>query len=66
VNLILNGEKHNHAADGGLLSILSELGIEAKHVAIMVNDRVIRRDLYSQTTVSDGDRIEILTLAAGG
>lgn len=35
-------------------------------VAVAVNDRLVRRGAWSGTTVSDGDRVEIVTARQGG
>ncbi len=35
-------------------------------VAVAVADRVVRRAAWDETTVSDGDRVEVITAAQGG
>ena len=42
------------------------MSADPEHVAVMVNDEIIRRQERGNVTLTDGDRVEILTMVAGG
>ena len=66
MKLTVNGEEYEHGRDGRLPSLLEELDIEAQRVAIMVNGDVIPAQQRAGVNLSAGDKVEILTFAAGG
>ncbi|HKA08431.1 MAG TPA: sulfur carrier protein ThiS [Gemmataceae bacterium] len=46
--------------------LLRHLGRDPKRLAVEVNEIVVRRDEQEQRALSDGDRVEIVTLVGGG
>ena len=67
MTLEVNGERRELSlADATLAEVLAALGIEARGVAVAVNDRVVRRGEFAQQRVAEGDRIEIVRAVAGG
>lgn len=63
--LEVNGEtKKTAAATVGAL--LEELGLAGQAVAVEVNQAVIPKKRHADTELSDGDRIELVTLVGGG
>lgn len=66
MNLTVNGSRHEHHGDATLLSLLRELGAEARRVAIVLNDEVVPRTTFEDTRLKSDDRVEILTFAGGG
>jgi thiamine biosynthesis protein ThiS len=42
------------------------LGIEAQRVAVLLNDEAVPAPRRSLTPLHEGDRVELLTFAAGG
>lgn len=66
MEMMLNGEPHEHKGDGTLPSLLSEIAADPLNVAIMINDNVISRTERDSVTLADGDRIEIVVFAGGG
>jgi len=66
MNLTVNGNPHRHAADGTLGALLKELGADPARVAILVNERVIRREDRDAVRLKEGDRLEILAFVGGG
>lgn len=49
-----------------LASLLHQLNLEAKHIAVAVNDSIIPREERENRTLNDGDQIEIIRAVAGG
>jgi len=66
MELTVNGEPLAHEGPGVLIDILKQIGADPAHVAVMVNNRVVRRDQMCHVTVQNGDRLDVLTLARGG
>ena len=49
-----------------LLALLREAGLNARRVAVEVNQEVIPRSRHADHVLSDGDRIEIIQAIGGG
>ncbi|HRI04594.1 MAG TPA: sulfur carrier protein ThiS [Pyrinomonadaceae bacterium] len=64
--ITLNGEQLPIAGDIDLETLISQLALPAKRLAVEMNGNVIRRIDWPQTTVSDGDRIEVVHFVGGG
>ena len=63
--VVLNGERVEIAARN-LTALLSEKDYEHANLAIAVNQRVVPRTAWSDTTLNSGDQIEIITPRQGG
>jgi thiamine biosynthesis protein ThiS len=66
LQLQINGEAREVADELNLGELVSELAIAPERVAIEVNQKVVRRNLWTATTLADGDRIEIVHFVGGG
>ncbi|HYX28381.1 MAG TPA: sulfur carrier protein ThiS [Pyrinomonadaceae bacterium] len=62
----LNGESREFADALTVESLVSELDLEPTRVAIEVNLNVVRRNDWATTSLSDGDRVEIVQFVGGG
>lgn len=65
MRLIVNGEPRETTAPT-LAALLTELGVKGTAVACEVNLRVVRRDAFDRTTLTAGDRVEIVHVIGGG
>jgi len=65
MKLVVNGEEIE-ASGLSLPDLLVQMGASPKRVAVMVNGTVISAAERQAVTLRAGDRIEILTFAAGG
>ena len=63
--VVLNGERVEIAARN-LTALLSEKDYEHTNLAIAVNQRLVPRVAWSDTTLNSGDQIEIITPRQGG
>ena len=63
--VVLNGERVEIAARN-LTALLSEKDYEHTNLAIAVNQRVVPRAAWPDTTLNSGDQIEIITPRQGG
>lgn len=61
----LNGSSTETSAPT-VLALLRELGLAEKPVVIEHNQRALLKDEHESTQISEGDQLEVITLAAGG
>jgi sulfur carrier protein len=66
MNLIVNGNAHEHHGAADIAALLKEMGTGRRRVAVLLNDHVVPAAAYASTRVQDGDRIELLIYAGGG
>ena len=64
--ITLNGEQLPIAGDIDLETLVDQLELPAKRLAVEMNGNVIRRADWPQTTVNDGDKIEVVHFVGGG
>ena len=65
MRLTVNGE-HKETSATRVRALLDELDYSGTHLAIAINYEVVPRTRWADTTLNDGDRIEILTPRQGG
>jgi sulfur carrier protein len=65
MRVIVNGE-HQEVASASVDALLAELEYEGTHFAIALNFDVLPRSRWAQTTLKNGDEIEIITPRQGG
>ncbi|HWQ70662.1 MAG TPA: sulfur carrier protein ThiS [Patescibacteria group bacterium] len=66
VQLTVNGKTRTAADDATITRLLEELQINPLRVAVQLNERIIKRELYERTLLQAGDTLEIITFMAGG
>jgi sulfur carrier protein len=71
MKLHINGEEGTFAAApiGGpftLAVLIETLGMKADRVAVELNRDIVPRDRWTQTALSEGDRLEIVHFVGGG
>jgi sulfur carrier protein len=66
MELTVNG-KTLEVTDGiTITAVLEELKINPLRVAVQLNQEIVKRERYEETSLKAGDRIEIITFMAGG
>jgi sulfur carrier protein len=65
MRVIVNGEQRE-IASSSVDALLGELEYEGTHFAIALNYDVLPRSRWAQTTLKNGDEIEIITPRQGG
>jgi sulfur carrier protein len=65
MRVIVNGE-HREVEASRVDALLAELDYQGTHVAVAVNLDVVPRGRWSETPLSNGDEIEIITPRQGG
>ncbi len=66
MNIIVNGNVQHLPQNPSIIGLLQELGLENKPVVIEHNKVALFPRDYETTQLSDGDSVEIITIAAGG
>jgi len=69
INLIINGQqvsKAHNVLEELIAELMAEQNLKAGQFVIAVNDALVPATAYASTSLSDGDRIEILTAMVGG
>ncbi len=62
----VNGEPRAIDAPCTIADLVASLGLGGKRVAVALNRDVIVRARHAETTLAEGDRIEILEAVGGG
>ncbi len=63
---VLNGRTMEVEQGISLRDLIATCGVKADAVIASVNERVVRPDDWSGTTVNEGDRVELVSLVGGG
>lgn len=66
MKLHINGEPRDFAAPLSLSALLEQLGMKADRVAVELNRNIVSREQWAQTSLGDGDRLEIVQFVGGG
>jgi sulfur carrier protein len=66
MQVIINGEGHT-LNDGILLStLLTQLEISGKRIAVEINESIVPKSQHDATVIYQGDKIEIIHAIGGG
>lgn len=66
MRIVVNGETTELDATATIAKLLEQYELSPQRVAIEVNEALVRRQEFADTTLHEGDRIEIVTLVGGG
>ncbi len=66
IEVKVNGKPRQVAANSTLPSLLEELQIDRRMIAVAYNGDVIPRDSYDGVTLKDGDTLEVVRMVGGG
>lgn len=62
----VNGEARELPEGSTIIGLLERLDVRAPRVAVEVNAQVVPRARHAETTLREGDRVEIVTFVGGG
>ena len=62
----VNGEYRTCERELSLLGLLQELGLKTERIAVERNMEIVPRSVWDQTTLYEGDRLEIIHFVGGG
>lgn len=64
--ITLNGEPYELDGPLSVADLLLKLSIDSRRVAVEYNYTILKRQLFAETMVNEGDRIEIVNFVGGG
>jgi len=64
--ITVNGEPRKYGNACSVRDLLQDMDVPGERVAVVVNDDVVSPRRRGELLLREGDRVEILTLAAGG
>jgi sulfur carrier protein len=62
----VNGSDRDVEAQATLADLVTSFNLLPKFVAVEINHELVPRRYYDQTTLKEGDQVEIVTLVGGG
>jgi thiamine biosynthesis protein ThiS len=62
----LNGEGLRLAAPATVASLLEQIGLDRRKVAVERNEAIVPRGRYAETWLRDGDCLEVVHFIGGG
>ena len=66
MKLQINGEARDFIPPLSLTSLIEQLGMKHDRVAIELNRNIVPRELWGETPLGEGDRLEIVHFVGGG
>ena len=66
IEVTVNGKPCQIVAKSTLSSLLAELQVDRRLIAIAYNGDVIPRDRYDEVVLQDGDTLEVVRMVGGG
>jgi thiamine biosynthesis protein ThiS len=64
--IIVNGNDTKLPGGSRVTDLIAKLGLSPERLAVEINRKVIRRASWDSTTLSEGDRVEIVHFVGGG
>ncbi len=66
VSIFVNSEAREIPEKSTISDLLAELRINSRYCAVEQNREVVPREQHSETSLSEADAVEIVTLVGGG
>ena len=66
IQVTVNGTPHRFERSLDVVSLLRNLNLSGKKIAVEKNGEIVPRGLHPSTVVEDGDRLEIVVAVGGG
>jgi len=66
MKLQINGEGRDFSGPLSLTGLLEQLGTKADRVAVELNRQIVPREQWMQTSLREGDQLEIVHFVGGG
>ncbi len=66
MKLQINGEPSDFSGPISLSQLIQQLGMKPDRVAVELNRKIVSRDRWDETNLSEGDRLEIVHFVGGG
>ena len=66
MKLVINGEERSVGPALTLAGLVEQLGMKQDRVAVELNRNIVPREQWDETSLSEGDRLEIVHFVGGG
>lgn len=66
LNLTINGESRQFATELTVSGLIEQLGYAGKRIAIERNGEIVPKSQHATTSLSAGDKLEIVVAVGGG
>ncbi|BCR05949.1 thiamine biosynthesis protein ThiS [Desulfuromonas versatilis] len=66
MNITVNGKSRALEAALTVEQLLESLGLETERVAVELNRDILTRSRFAETSLSDGDVLEVIQFVGGG
>jgi thiamine biosynthesis protein ThiS len=66
LEILINGEPRRVPGPASAADLLRHLGLDARTVVVELNRRIVRRPKLEETTLADGDAVELVHFVGGG
>ena len=66
MKLVINGEERAFASPMTLAALIEQLGMQQDRVAVELNRNIAPREQWVDTSLSEGDQLEIVHFVGGG
>lgn len=64
--MLINGEEKSLQQATTLEALLKQLGYRLELVAVELNGEIIKQTAFTSTTITDADKLEIVSFVGGG
>ena len=66
MDVTINGEPQQLPAPQTVATLLEARGLAGKRLAVERNGEIVPRSRHAETTLADGDRLEVVVAVGGG
>ena len=66
MSISINGERREIREGLTVAELIADLALPPEHVAVELNQALLKRALFGETRLRDGDTLELVTLVGGG
>ncbi len=66
MTITLNGQKREVPDRITVLGLLEHLNIQQQRVAVERNEEIVKKALYAETVIREGDSLEVVSFMGGG
>jgi thiamine biosynthesis protein ThiS len=66
LQIVVNGDERRVPGPATLLDLLRHLGLDPRRVVVELNREIVRRPRLGETSLSEGDSVELVHFVGGG
>ncbi|ELS00129.1 sulfur carrier protein ThiS [Gloeocapsa sp. PCC 73106] len=66
ISVQVNGKVHGCHPETSLVQLLEQLNLNPRLVVVEYNGEILHRQYWDNTNITEGDRLEVVTIVGGG